>query len=167
MSTIFPGWDKFSKRIIVNTNIHKIYQAWTTKAGIESWFLRESVFSRNGNDLLPEEQVKKQDTYKWLWHGYGDDVAEYGKILDANEKDMLQFTFTGNCIVTVKIYKEDNETIAELTQENIPEDNDPKTNLYVGCGEGWTFYLANLKSVLEGGLDLRNRNVDRKHVINS
>jgi hypothetical protein len=73
------------------------------KTGIESWFLRESVFSRNGNDLLPEEQVKKEDTYKWLWHGYGDDVAEYGKILDANEKDMLQFTFTGNCIVTVKI----------------------------------------------------------------
>ena len=66
MSTIFPGWDKFTKRIIVNTNIHKVYQAWTTKAGIESWFLRESVFSRNGNDLLPEEQVKKEDTYKWL-----------------------------------------------------------------------------------------------------
>ena len=114
MSTIFPGWDKFTKRIIVNADINKVYRAWTSKTGIESWFLRESVFSRNGNDLLPEEQVKKEDTYKWLWHGYGDDIVEYGKILDANEKDMLQFTFTGNCIVTVKIYKRRTKLLQSL-----------------------------------------------------
>lgn len=167
MNNILQGWDNFTKRITIKTDINKLYDAWSTKEGIESWFLRESVFSRNGNDLLPGQQIKKEDTYKWLWHGYGDDVAEYCRILEANGKDMLQFTFTGNCIVTVKIYREDQEIIAELTQENIPEDHNPKTNLYVGCGEGWTFYLANLKSVLEGGLDLRNKNVDRKHVINS
>jgi uncharacterized protein YndB with AHSA1/START domain len=167
MNNILQGWDKFTKRITINTGINKVYDAWSTKGGIESWFLRKSVFSRNGNELLPREQIKKEDTYKWLWYGYGDEVAEYGRIVEANGKDMLQFTFTGNCIVTVKIYKEDKEIITELIQENIPEDDDPATNLYVGCGEGWTFYLTNLKSVLEGGLDLRNKNVDRKHVINS
>jgi hypothetical protein len=30
---------------------------------------------------------------------------------------------------------------------------------------GWIFYLINLKSVLEGGLDLRNRKVELRNVI--
>jgi len=54
-----------------------------------------------------------------------------------------------------------------LTQENIPEDNNPASNLLVGCVEGWTFYLANLKSYLQGGIDLRNKNVNIQGVINS
>ena len=37
------------------------------------------------------------------------------------------------------------------------EDDDPLTNLYVNCQLGWTFYLTNLKSIYQGGLDLRNR----------
>ena len=37
----------------------------------------------------------------------------------------------------------------------------------MGCLEGWTFYLTNLKSVIEGGLDLRNKNLDIKGVINA
>ena len=31
--------------------------------------------------------------------------------------------------------------------------------------EGWIFYLANLKSVLEGGLDLRNKRMEITNVI--
>jgi hypothetical protein len=33
--------------------------------------------------------------------------------------------------------------------------------------EGWVFYLANLKSFPEGGIDLRNKNEKLKSVINS
>ena len=161
------GWEKFTKRITINTDVQTVYNALCTRAGIESWFLREAIFSRSGTVLYHDDEIKENDIYRWRWHGHGDDITEHGKILAANGKDMLQFTFTGNCTVTVNIYKEDNETIAELTQENIPADDDPETNLYVGCGEGWTFYLANLKSVLEGGLDLRNKNINLKRVVNS
>ena len=59
------------------------------------------------------------------------------------------------------------KTIVELTQDNIPPDDNPATNLHIGCGEGWTFYLANLKSYLEGGIDLRNKNEKIQGVINS
>jgi len=37
----------------------------------------------------------------------------------------------------------------------------------VGCGEGWTFYLANLNSYLQGGIDLRNKNEKIQGVISS
>jgi len=48
----------------------------------------------------------------------------------------------------------------ELIQENIPEDADPSKNLFVQCQVGWTFYMANLKSVIEGGIDLRNKKLE-------
>ena len=57
------------------------------------------------------------------------------------------------------------ETVVELTQSRIPEDEN--RGIYVDCSYGWTFYLANLKSVLEGGIDLRNKNVDIQNVVNS
>jgi hypothetical protein len=31
--------------------------------------------------------------------------------------------------------------------------------------KGWIFYMINLKSVLEGGLDMRNRKVELKNVL--
>ena len=55
----------------------------------------------------------------------------------------------------------------ELTQEKIPLDEESKVNYHLGCMEGWTFYLANLKSILEGGIDLRNKNVNLTKVINA
>ena len=38
---------------------------------------------------------------------------------------------------------------------------------YIECGKGWTFYLANLKAVLQGGVDLRNKNVLIQKVVNA
>ena len=161
-------WEKFVKRIPVKADIKEIYNSWATQEGLEKWFLRKAEFIAAENKLRDSDSlVEKGDTYKWLWHGYPDSVFEQRKILQANGKDFLQFSFSGECIVSVNIKTEQGENIVELTQENIPMDEDPTTNLYVGCGEGWTFYLANLKSILEGGIDLRNKNNAITKVISS
>ncbi len=57
--------------------------------------------------------------------------------------------------------------IVELSQEQIPTDERHKALYHVGCLEGWTFYLANLKSYLDGGLDLRNKNANIARVVNA
>jgi hypothetical protein len=57
--------------------------------------------------------------------------------------------------------------IVELVQENIPEDDNGKHNWHLGCKTGWTFYLANLKSLAEGGIDLRNKDENLKNMINA
>jgi hypothetical protein len=161
-------WGKFTKRIPIKAGNTQIYQSWATQEGLEKWFLRKAEFVTIENKLRHRQaQVEKGDSYKWHWHGYPDSVYEHRKVLEANGNDFFQFSFTADCIVSVNIKSEQGETIVELTQENIPPDNDPNTNLYVGCGEGWTFYLANLKSILEGGIDLRNKNNDISKVINS
>lgn len=121
-----------------------------------------------GFDGKPKDRdrsVAAGDGYLWRWHGYLDDVSEGGHIVAANGSDTFAFTFSGGSVVTVTIKEESGETVVELTQSRIADDENQ--GIYVDCGYGWAFYLANLKSVLEGGVDLRNKNVDIKNVINS
>jgi len=161
-------WTKFTKKIPIKADIPTIYHAWTTQDELEKWFLRKAQFIKPDKSFRGQnEPIQKGDKYEWFWHGYPDTVYEKKEILEANGKDFLQFGFSGDCIVSVKVSVYEGETIVELTQENIAEDDNPASNLLVGCGEGWTFYLANLKSYLQGGIDLRNKNINIQGVISS
>jgi uncharacterized protein YndB with AHSA1/START domain len=154
-------WASFTLITNIDTDdVRSIFEAWATPAGMEKWFLRKADFYTITKRLrLPQELIKKEDTYKWLWYGYSDEAAESGEVLATNEIDLLKFTFTGGSIVTIAIESRKGFTVVKLTQENIPEENDLDKNLYVQCQIGWTFYLANLKSIIEGGVDLRDKRV--------
>jgi len=117
--------------------------------------------------LANDEHVKAGDVYRWMWHGWPDTMVETGKFLKANDKDELQFVFGKAGIITVRIYQVGHENIVELMQENIPTDEEAKVNWHIGCSTGWVFYLANLKSIMEGGIDLRNKNVNLQGVLNA
>lgn len=159
--TADPKWTSFKLTANFNTDVRSIYQAWTTPAGLESWFLRKADFYTIAGRLREGgESIAKEDTYEWFWHGYGDDAVERGDVLETNAINSLKFTFSGGSIVSIDISSRNGETILELTQENIPCEADPAENLFVQCQIGWTFYLANLKSIVEGGIDLRNKRVD-------
>jgi len=144
-----------------NTDIRSLYETWATTAGLKKWFLRKANFYTVPlRTREPHEFIKKEDTYDWYWHGYSDEVFERGQILEANGTDFLKFTFSGRSVVSINLQSRNGVSIVELTQENIPVEEDPKKNLYIQCQKGWIFYLANLKSVLEGGLDLRNKKLE-------
>lgn len=159
-------WSNFSRRITVNAPIQVIYDAWAVPSQIETWFLRSADYSdADGNAKDRNIGVESGDKYLWRWHGYSDDVSEEGSVVDANSTHGFAFTFTNNCVVTVSIKIESGETVVDLKQNGIPDDSDHC--IYIDCSYGWAFYLGNLKSVLEGGLDLRNKNLDIKNVVNS
>lgn len=159
MSQTTSPYSAFKLRVNIKTTIENAYKAWSTRAGIESWFLRQATFKNgSGKDRTGEMPVEEGDTYTWLWFGYPDEVAETGKVLKANGKNLFSFTFSMGCPVTISIYTEQDETIVELMESNLPTDEETIRKHYVGDSRGWIFYLANLKSVLEGGLDLRNKN---------
>jgi uncharacterized protein YndB with AHSA1/START domain len=162
------NWSRFEVRIPVKASPKDLYMAWATKKGLEHWFLRLAEF-KTATGLLrtANEFVETGDHYKWLWHGWPDETVEIGTITSCNGKDQLSFTFgnAGDCTVSIKSIE--GENMVELVQENIPADDAGMRNYHLGCKMGWTFYLANLKSVLEGGIDLRNKNEKIKSVINS
>jgi uncharacterized protein YndB with AHSA1/START domain len=166
MSTI--DWSRFTTRINIGAPKEAIYKAWATRDGIESWFVRLSEYKdKNGVERGAEETVIVGDTYKWLWFGYGDEAVEHGIVLELNNKDHIKLSFGKAGNVAVNIQEEDGECIVELTQDQVPTDEKGMYNFHVGCKAGWTFYLANMKSILEGGIDLRNKKKRLKEMLNS
>lgn len=150
------NWTSFTKKIAVKSDLSTIYDAWTNAGELEKWFLEkvhfyytdQTPFDRNSNavgDLL----------YDWYWYLYEEPMK--GKIIHVNEKDLIQFTFEGTCQVDVSLQQKDEYVIITLHHHHIPLDNYSRQFIRLGCSNGWTFYLANLKSVYEGGLDLRNK----------
>jgi uncharacterized protein YndB with AHSA1/START domain len=165
-------WTSFTKSITVRSSKEKLYHAFATRAGMESWFLRSCNYKKADGSLPGAESFATAgDKYTWLWFGYGDDTVENGEILQANGQDLFEFTFNSNgkndMKVKVEFEQEGGEWRVNLHQYNIPDDDESRSWYFVGCGEGWTFYLANLKSILEGGIDLRNKNEAIHNVVNS
>ena len=159
-------WTSFTKRIAVKASITAIYNAWTRSAEIEKWFLEKAEFYNAADQLLaPEEAVSKGCSYKWFWFLYSDPMP--GFIREVNGKDFIQFTFEGECIVDVRLSEKNGYTIIELTHRNIPTDDNSKQYIRLGCSNGWAFYLTNLKSVYEGGIDLRNKDENLTVMINN
>lgn len=159
-------WTSFTKRIAVKAILKDIYDAWTRSAEIEKWFLEKADFYNADGALLgADAAVSKGCSYKWYWFLFPDFMP--GTILEANGTNLIQFTFEGDCIVDVKLTEQSGYTIIALTQRNIPTDDNSKKNVRLGCSNGWAFYLTNLKSVYEGGVDLRNKDENLTVMINN
>ncbi len=165
------NWTSFKKRIDIKAPVADVYRMWVTSTGMEQWFLQQCIYRHpDGATLAVDDATSKGDSFDWIWYAWPDDVLK-GTIFEANAYDSLSFTFghegASDMICTVKIYAEQGATICEVVQDNIPIDDKSKSGYHLGCSMGWTFYLTNLKSILEGGIDLRNKNVALKSVLNA
>src|SRR5687767_11036884 len=102
MSTI--DWSRFVTRINVGAPADEIYNAWATRDGMESWFVRLSEYKdKDGVERAADEEVTVGDTYKWLWFGYDDKAVEHGQILELKKGEYFKFSFGKAGIVTVTI----------------------------------------------------------------
>lgn len=158
-------WTSFSRKIAIKADLKTLYTAWTTSAEIEKWFLSKAVFLNDGNPIDPQHPIQAGNTYEWNWYLF-DGLGE-GKITEANGKDHLQFTFAGDCLVDVHLTQHEEYVMVALSQKNIPTDDASKRSIRLGCDFGWFFYLLNLKSIYEGGIDLRNKNKELKGMLNN
>ncbi|HET6255002.1 MAG TPA: hypothetical protein VFE32_13055 [Puia sp.] len=159
------NWSEFKLRINTTAPIEKAYVALSTPGGLESWFLRRAELTSGGKSRQPGEQIQKGDEYSFQFHGYPDSKSHTGRWLGADGKSVVSFTFSQELPVTISLYRECDETIVELVEAFDPTDEGVARSHYLGNMKGWIFYLVNLKSVLEGGLDLRNRKVELQNVL--
>ncbi len=161
-------WSTFSLKIYIKAPQQRVYDAWTKPAGLLNWFLRVADFSDpNGAPRDPGDYVRPGDVYNWKWHGYPDTLSEQGEVLEVNGTDHFKFRFGKAGMVTVQLREIKGLTEMVLVQDEIPTDEKSRADYHVGCSTGWTFYMANLKCLLEGGADLRNKDPELTNVINS
>lgn len=159
-------WTSLTRKIAIKADLSTIYAAWTKASEIETWFLSQAIFyDAEDKRISKESAIEKEMRYEWNWYLF--DMTESGSITEANGKDFLQFTFAGDCLVDIKLSTQDEYTVVELIQKNIPTDDSSKQGIRLGCDSGWSFFLVNLKSVYEGGADLRNKNEDLKGMLNN
>ena len=159
-------WTSFQKKIAVKASLQTIYDAWTIPSEIERWFLKTArFFEKEGTPVNMNSHIMPANLYEMTWYLY--DETEKGTITQANGKDLLEFTFAGNCMVRVTLCEQYGHTVVELEQTGIPTDDDSKLNIRLGCSSGWSFYLVNLKSVYEGGHDLRSKDERLKPMVNN
>tara|TARA_R110002049_G_scaffold13550_2_gene58997 strand:- start:41 stop:535 length:495 start_codon:yes stop_codon:yes gene_type:complete len=159
-------WTQFTQKIPVKASMEQLYKAWTIPKEIERWFLSDAGFSsEEGNTINKNEAIKSGYSYTWQWFLW--DGTEEGIIKNVNGRDHIQFTFAGDCIVDVNLEPYHDGIIVSLKQSNISLDEKSKRDVRLGCHNGWAFYMVNLKSVYEGGLDLRNKDTKLKAMLNS
>src|SRR5690606_31946413 len=119
------NWERFTKKIAIKAKMIDLYNAWTIPTEIENWFLSSAKFeTASGKQVKRNENIQAKDRYHWSWYLY--DVVETGLVIKANGKDHIQFTFAGESIVDVTFKQNQEDVIVELTQSNIPTDNQSK-----------------------------------------
>lgn len=155
------SWQSFTKKIFIKASVEQLFWCWTTEAGITSWFLKQAQFIRSAQQLSTSTTIKKGDTYIWKWHNW--DGTEDGKILDIQNNKSITFSFAGSCQVKVTLEPHEDAVLVSLTQSKIPQDDKSKLEIFYGCSNGWTFWLANLKAYLEHGILLNETEIDLRN----
>jgi len=159
-------WTGFVKRIRINAEMETIYATISTTDGLTKWLLSECEFTAvEGKELAANESAQSGNRYKWRW--YAQNHYEEGIVIESNGVDRFSFTFAGDCKVYISLKQDGAATMVELEQQEIPLDDASKESIRLGCAFGWSFYLTNLKSILEGGIDLRNKDTALKGVVNN
>ncbi|CAN1517090.1 COG3832 Uncharacterized conserved protein [Fimbriimonadaceae bacterium] len=145
------SFDSFTLRILIARTPVDVFRAWTVPDEIGKWFL--DAFHTKDGEVQPQDVVAEVGwNYEWTWLEGTREEGEFTNIV-ANEE--VAFTFGPDCAVRVRFSEELTRTCVEVVQTQSHEDETKRAEWAFGCVQGWTFYLTNLKSVLENGTDLR------------
>lgn len=158
------NWNKFTHGIYLNAPVEKIYEHVASASGITKWFIGEAkYYYKNLNIRLGNELSKKGDSFLWKW--LNKDLELKGLVTDSSENKIFQFTFSPLYLVTIDLAHEGARTKLLLTQE-YQEGAERNEFNFLNCCTCWVFFLTNLKSVIEHGIDLRETETADELLIN-
>jgi uncharacterized protein YndB with AHSA1/START domain len=169
MSDFSYDWTRFERRIFINAEPEAVFRAWAVPANIVRWFIASAEYvAQDGTPRPAKDVVMAGDTYQWHWH---QDLSSQGTILEVLENEKLVFTFGDKepgsdekIIVTVEVTPEqDGVTLLRLVQENMADTPQAHVSWHMQCNLGWSFFMTNLKGLLEYGVDLRETDRERAY----
>ncbi len=160
--------------------------AWpllSTTAGLERWFVRRATASRaDGTACAPDEPLPPGGRLVLAWPGLAQAAspAPTAGPTETNAIESHEPAATRDAAARLRIgWYEDRGSVEfrlepraggatlVLEQRMRPtRDFALVESAHVGCGKGWAFYLANLKAVVEHGVDLRDPRPDHAALVN-
>ena len=157
-------WKQFVQIIYVEAPMGTVYASLTTAKGMAGWASMEAALTAaDGTEVAPGEPAVQGTKFQLIWHtGHG----EKGEFLEANGSDRLRYTFGEGIEVTFTLEEVDDGSVKVKLVQTQDRSDEENLKILLGFKEGWGFYLTNLKSVLEGGLDLRDFTHDIEHRVN-
>jgi len=158
-------WTMFRQKEYIKAPISEVFIKWVTPGGIIEWFLKKAMYeSENEGIRFPIEIIKTGDNYTWKFYS---GFIMKGKILDVQENSSFKFTFgkkepdlDEDVIVNVTFKEKDGLTVIELEQNNIADNEYGKVTYNLSCIVGWSYYLTNLRSIIESGYDFREKDME-------
>jgi uncharacterized protein YndB with AHSA1/START domain len=162
-------WTRFERWIFIDAPPETVFRAWAVPREIIRWYIaKASYVAADGTPRPESEVVASGDEYQWEWH---QDLRSKGTVLEVEENERLVFTFGDKepgsgqkIIVTVTVSAvEDGTTLLRLVQENMADTPEAHVRWHMQCNLGWSFFMTNLKGLLEYGIDLRETDRDRAY----
>ncbi len=150
-------WSHFHIGMHLQTTQQAVFRAWSTSQGLESFFIRQAMFtSPEGAPRRPDEVAHAGDSYHFKFvHNF----ELGGQVLEVDEPNRFKFTFGGTMTVAIDISAlEDGRTRCLLTQGGIPTDESERPYSHMNCRSCWIYFLMALKARLEHGIELRDLN---------
>jgi uncharacterized protein YndB with AHSA1/START domain len=151
----------FRTRIWIKAKSEDIILGWTQSSLVTKWFVNQCEFFQNG---LATPDARPGGSYKWTWL---DGSVDESNILEVEPTRIVYGWYHNQGQIEVTATPDSDGTLLELTQ-SMSSKMEPQEILKAqyGCRIGWTFFLTNLKSIIEGGIDLREHNPNRSDVVN-
>ena len=156
--------ERFHHSIYLNKSADEVYKMAATASGLSKWFMG-NVEYRSPEDILRNENdiIQQGDSYSWHW--LAKNLSLEGKVLKVQQDNLAAFTFGSLFIVTIMVKEDKGRTLFTLTHQYV---NGAAKNdfAFINCCVCWAFFITNLKSVLEHGIDLRETEIDNEALVN-
>lgn len=146
-------WTQFDVHIFLPCDAAAAYDCWATSHGMEGFFTQAFTFTTpGGTPRDPDERAQAGDAYHLAFH-HADELT--GTVLACEPGREFAFSF-GSMRVTVSFEEMEGRTLVRLVQSEIPTDDAGRAHSHLNCRSCWVYYLLNLRSVIEHGIDLRD-----------
>ncbi|HRI44073.1 MAG TPA: hypothetical protein PLL78_13000 [Fimbriimonadaceae bacterium] len=153
------NWDRLELEIDLVAPVKVVAWHWTSSAGLTRWLAVECTFvGLEGDTLAEAEAAETGARFRCLRAG---GTIEEGELVQADKRGFA-FGFADGSRIDLRLLSRKGRTalaFRHVTPGAAFED-------YCDNLRSWTFYLTNLKSIVEGGLDLRELEPDRTGLVN-
>jgi hypothetical protein len=157
------SWKEFRRSVLVSPSLETALPLLNTAEGLSRWFIGTCRFYRGDAEPRgPNEPAQSGDGFEWMW--LNKPLKLDGAVLEVGSNS-IRYTFgaAGHVVFSAR---EENGRVRVSIEQALDGDSEYNSEDWVNCYVCWSFFLLNLKSVIEHHTDLREREITDDELVN-